>query len=41
MACEDPERTSNEKAPMSVNPRTNQPGVWPAPVKANRKGGVN
>ncbi len=41
MACEDPEKTSTEKAPMAVNPRTNQPGVWPAPAKANRKGGVN
>jgi carboxypeptidase Q len=41
MACEDPEKTSTEKAPMSINPRTNQPGIWPVPVKANRKGGVN
>jgi len=41
MACEDPEKTSTEKAPMAVNPRTGEPGVWPAPVKANRKGGLN
>lgn len=41
MASEDPEKTSTEKAPMAVNPRTGQPGVWPAPVKANRKGGLN
>ncbi|RYZ46972.1 MAG: M20/M25/M40 family metallo-hydrolase, partial [Sphingobacteriales bacterium] len=39
-ASEDPERFSNEKAPLAVNPRTNAPGQWPAPVKANRKGGM-
>jgi len=41
MASEDPEKTSTEKAPMPVNQRTGQPGTWPAPVKANRKGGLN
>lgn len=40
MASEDPERTSTEKAPMPVNPRTGKPGEWPAPVKAIRKGGM-
>jgi carboxypeptidase Q len=40
MASEDPEKTSTEKAPMAVNPRTGKPGEWPAPVKANRKGGL-
>ncbi|RZL06342.1 MAG: M20/M25/M40 family metallo-hydrolase, partial [Pedobacter sp.] len=41
MACEDPERFTHEKAPLPTNPRTGAPGVWPTPVKANRKGGVN
>ena len=41
MACEDPEKTSTEKAILPVNPRTGMPGVWPAPAKANRKGGLN
>lgn len=41
MACEDPEKMSTEKAPLGVNPRTNQPSTWPVPVKANRLGGVN
>ncbi len=41
MACEDPEKMSNEKAPLGNNPRTGQPTTWPTPVKANRKGGVN
>ncbi|MEJ5993337.1 M20/M25/M40 family metallo-hydrolase [Pedobacter sp. Du54] len=41
MACEDPERFTHEKAPLPNNPRTGAPGVWPTPVKANRKGGVN
>lgn len=40
MASEDPERTSNEKAPLAVNPRTGQPGAWPAQTKATRIGGV-
>ncbi|MDQ7947621.1 MAG: peptidase M28, partial [Pedobacter sp.] len=41
MACEDPQRTSNEKATLGNDPRTGKPATWPAPVKANRKGGVN
>ncbi|SJZ39167.1 M20/M25/M40 family metallo-hydrolase [Sediminibacterium ginsengisoli] len=41
MASEDPERTSREKAPLQVNPRTGQPGTWPAVVKPIRKGPVN
>lgn len=41
MACEDPERTSTEKAPMPINPRTGKPTEWPSPAKAIRKGGLN
>ncbi len=41
MACEDPEKMSNERAPLPNNPRTGAPGTWPAQTKANRKGGVN
>ncbi|MFT3822291.1 MAG: M20/M25/M40 family metallo-hydrolase [Chitinophagaceae bacterium] len=40
-ACEDPEKTSREKAELPNNPRTGQPGKWPEPVKATRKGGVD
>ena len=39
MASEDPERTSREKAELSINPRTGQQRVWPTPRKPNRKGG--
>lgn len=35
MACEDPERSSTEKAPMQGNQK------WPAQVKAKRKGGYD
>jgi carboxypeptidase Q len=35
MACEDPERSSTEKAPLQGNQR------WPAQVKAKRKGGYD
>ncbi|SFH34933.1 M20/M25/M40 family metallo-hydrolase [Pedobacter insulae] len=41
MACEDPERMSHERAPLTNNPRTGAPGTWPPQTKANRKGGVN
>ena len=41
MACEDPEKTSTERAILPANPRTGLPGVWPVPAKANRKGGLN
>ena len=39
MACEDPERSSNEKASLPVNPQTGR--NWPAPVKAKRRGGFD
>lgn len=41
MASEDPERTSREKAVLSVNPRTGEQREWPEPRKANREGGTN
>ncbi len=41
MACEDPEKTSTEKAPLGTDPRTGQPVAWPTQVKAIRKGPVN
>ncbi|HCN83195.1 MAG TPA: peptidase M28 [Sphingobacteriaceae bacterium] len=41
MACEDPAKTSREKITLPNNPRTGQPGVWPIPGKATRKGGLN
>ena len=37
MACEDPEKSSNEKAPLADGPRG--PQKWPEPVKAKRTGG--
>ncbi len=40
-ACEDPEKTSREKSVLPNNPRTGEPGKWPEPVKATRKGGVD
>jgi carboxypeptidase Q len=41
MASEDPAKTSREKSVLPVNQRTGQPGVWPTPTKATRKGGLN
>ncbi|MFD1257554.1 M20/M25/M40 family metallo-hydrolase [Mucilaginibacter terrae] len=41
MACEDPQRTSTERAPLGNNPRTGQPMVWPVQVKATRRGGLD
>jgi len=38
MACEDPERSSNEKADLPPNARGEK---WPAPVKSKRKGGFD
>ncbi|MBX9891827.1 MAG: M20/M25/M40 family metallo-hydrolase [Chitinophagaceae bacterium] len=39
MACEDPKRSSTEKADLPVNPQTGR--NWPAPVKAKRRGGFD
>ena len=39
MASEDPERTSREKAVLSVNPRTGEQREWPEPRSPNREGG--
>ncbi len=41
MASEDPERTSREKAVLSVNPRTGEQLEWPEPRQPNREGGTN
>jgi len=38
MACEDPERSSNEKADLPPNARGEK---WPVPVKSKRKGGID
>lgn len=40
MASEDPEKTSREKSTLPVNPRTGQPGTWPAQTPPIRKGPV-
>lgn len=40
MACEDPNTTSREKIILPPNPRTGQPGEWPAKRSPTRKGGV-
>ncbi len=40
MASEDPEKTSTVRSVLPVNPRTGQPGTWPAPTKPIRKGGL-
>lgn len=41
MACEDPERTTTEKATdLPLNERTGKPATWPEPKKATRKGGM-
>lgn len=39
MACEDPERSSNEKANFPPGPGGR--GGWPSPVKAKRRGGLD
>ncbi|MBC2838501.1 M20/M25/M40 family metallo-hydrolase [Robiginitalea sp. SC105] len=41
MASEDPERTSREKAVLSVNPRTGEQREWPTPRSPEREGGKN
>jgi hypothetical protein len=41
MACEDPAKTSREKAVMPVNGQTGKPGSWPEQRKATRKGGLD
>jgi hypothetical protein len=41
MASEDPERASNEKSVMPINPRTGEKAAWPTPRQPTRKGGVN
>lgn len=40
-ASEDPNRTSNEKSVLPVDPRTGQPGLWPQPKSPTRKGGLD
>lgn len=40
MACEDPNRSSTERIVLPANPRTGQPGEWPAKRSPTRKGGV-
>jgi hypothetical protein len=41
MASEDPERTSREKAQLSIDPRTGERREWPTPRQPNREGGQN
>ena len=41
MASEDPERTSREKAVLSINPRNGERREWPSPRTPNREGGMN
>lgn len=41
MACEDPERTSREKAILGINPRTGEQREWPTPRSPNRRGGLD
>ncbi len=41
MACEDPERTSTEKAALGNDLRTGKPAIWPVQTKSNRRGGLN
>jgi hypothetical protein len=40
MASEDPERVSNEKMAMPINPGTGERRQWPAQRSPNRKGGM-
>lgn len=40
MASEDPERVSNEKMVMPINPGTGEQRQWPAQRSPNRKGGL-
>ncbi|HEX7845994.1 MAG TPA: M20/M25/M40 family metallo-hydrolase [Chitinophagaceae bacterium] len=40
MACEDPQKTSREKAVLPISPRTGQPGRWPEKRSPTRRGGL-
>lgn len=40
MASEDPERVSNEKMVMPINPGTGEPRQWPSQRSPTRKGGL-
>lgn len=40
MASEDSQKTSRERIVLPINPRTGEPGQWPAATKATRKGGL-
>jgi carboxypeptidase Q len=39
MACEDPEKTSREKAVLGINPRSGEKGEWPTSRTPERNGG--
>ncbi|WP_424378974.1 M20/M25/M40 family metallo-hydrolase [Muriicola sp.] len=39
MASEDPEKSSREKAVLSINPRTGERRTWPTPRSPTREGG--
>lgn len=41
MACEDENRTSNEKSVLPTNPRTGEQTKWPTPRTPERKGGID
>lgn len=41
MACEDPEKTSREKAKMGINSSTGEPLTWPEAKSPTRKGGLD
>lgn len=41
MASEDPQRTSREKAVLSIDPRTGEQRQWPEPRAPEREGGKN
>jgi hypothetical protein len=40
-ACEDPNKTPRDKSVLPFSNRTGEPGKWPEPRKATRKGGVD
>ncbi|NVK53545.1 MAG: M20/M25/M40 family metallo-hydrolase [Flavobacteriaceae bacterium] len=40
MASEDPDRASNKKIEMPINPRTGKPRTWPKPRSPQRNGGM-
>lgn len=39
MACEDPEKTSREKAVLGIDPRSGEKATWPNPRTPERNGG--